>query len=220
MSSRSAQKADKQPVVPELLRHERVDLALRQGAVRLHSHYLEFAELAHEAVEMQVWTRFGYVDAEEYFKERIGISYRTLRRWLSIHEGLLKLSSGELQGAKAALLEIGAHKAAVLAPILGRPNEDWRKWIQDATVMTEEALQEAVSEATGARPRGLPNAPPGDKFLGFILNHVPPECREEVETVFRLGMKLAETTHPVAVFLAMIAECRNEWELRVHHGVE
>ena len=82
--------------------------------------------------------------------------------------------------------------------------------VQPGVEATVEAVQDRVSRETGAQPRG-PASDPGERFLAFVLNAVPPDAQEEVEEVFRLGMKLADTKNPMVVFLMMVAEVHGDW---------
>jgi len=62
-----------------------------------------------------------------------------------------------------------------------------------------------VSEKLGRPHRGLPAGQhPGDRFLGFILNAVPPEEHDRVERAFQAGFKILDSHNAMAVFLAMV----------------
>ena len=164
--------------------------------------YLDFVETARQAVEAKVWERFGFVDAKPYWEQRIGLKFRTVHRWLAIGDAVHRLPEAEQPELREALARLGSHKAGVLAPILGRDGEDWRAWVELAEGATESQLQGSVSEATGARPRGLTE--PGGRFLRAILAAVPPERAGQVEAVFVALMKAGEMTNPVAAFLVMV----------------
>lgn len=186
-------------------RHEEVDLLLRQSAQRLEMGFLTFCELAQEAIDGKMHERFGFVDEAAYFTERIGVSYRSLRRGLTVLEGLRKLPAGQIEPAKLAIAAIGSHKSSILAPILGKDGQDWQTWVALAQEATEEALQDLVSSELGLRPRGIAK-PPGKKFLAFLLNAVPPERREQVAWVFQRMASLDDTAnplHPMAVFIQL-----------------
>lgn len=192
-------------IAAALPRHEEVDLLLRQSAQRLEMGFLDFCELAQEAIEGKYHERFGFLDESGYFTERIGVPYRTLRRRLAVLEGLRKLPAGQIEAAKQAVAAIGSHKSSILAPVLGRDGQDWQTWVALAQEATEEALQDLVSSELGLRPRGNAKAP-GEKFLAFLLNSVPPERRDQVEWVFRKMASLDDTAnplHPMAVFIQL-----------------
>ena len=181
--------------------HESLDLQLRQAAKRLASGFLQLCDLAVQAIAEKVHERFGYDSEARYFDERVGISYRTLRRWLAIHEGLNRLPEADRQEAAAALVELGSHKAGVLAPILGLDGQDWRAWTRIAVEADEATLQQGVSAVTGARPRGLSAK---DTFLDFVLNRMPPERRDYVERVYVAIMRAGEITNSIAAHLILV----------------
>lgn len=185
-------------------RHEVVDLMLRQHAQRLALQYLDFCELAEECISGKFYERFGFVDAEPYFQERIGVSYRTLRRRMAILEALHRLPPDTQPRARLALAEIGVSKASILAPVLGRPDEDWEKWVEFAKAATEDAVQAAVSDLTEAKRRGSAPADDWSRFYKFVLAQVPPERRSQVEQVFRGIMALADSDNEMGAFLVLI----------------
>lgn len=209
-------RASRAKPLPAIPRHEEVDTLLRQSAQRLEMGFLDFVELAREAIDEKIHERFGFLDESAYFQERIGVSYRSLRRGLAVLEGLRKLPAGQMELAKQAIAEIGSHKSAILAPVLGKEGQDWQTWVALAKEATEEALQDLVSSELGHKPRGMAKAP-GERFLSFLLNSVPPERREQVEWVFR---KLGAYSDPqnqwnsVAVFIQLVAF--GEQELNGH----
>ncbi len=191
------------------------DLKLRQLANRIETDYLEFCELARH-VQKEGWhTRFGYVDIGDYFEERIGLSYRTLRRRFAVLEAIEKLPPAEQAEARATMVELGSHKAAALAPMLGQEGTDWREASDFARRATEDAVQNMVSEKLGRPHRGLPASQhPGDRFLGYLLNVVPPEEHDRTEWVFQELMKIAGSHNPMAVFLVLVG--LGEQELAAH----
>lgn len=195
----------KRIALPAIPRHEEVDTLLRQSAQRLEMGFLDFCELAQEAIEGKYHEKFGFVDAEPYFQDRIGCSYRSLRKRLAVLEGLRKLPVGQMEPAKQAVAALGAHKSSILAPVLGRDGQDWQTWVELAHESTEEALQDLVSSELGLRPRGVAKAP-GERFLAFVLNAVPPDRQPQVEWVFRKMAALDDATtplHPVAVLIQL-----------------
>jgi len=199
--------------LPALPRHEVLDLELRQRAREIEVDFLRFCDLAAELIADGHYTCFGYADPADYFEQRLGISYRSLRRRLTVVEALASLPEAVQDEAREALAELGSHKAAVLAPMLKAKPETWRAWVQRAAESTVEAIQERVSQALGLRPRGKPDAP-GERWYRRLLHDVPPDAREEVEAVFAAGARLAETTNPLGVFLHMVREVAVEWQQR------
>lgn len=190
--------------VPTPPRHEIVDLALRQHVQRIETGFLEFLELAREAIDGAYYIKFGFQDPERYFQDRLGASYRSVRRRLSILDGLDRLVVGERERAKVALASLGGHKAAEVARLLGR-RDGWAELAARAQDMTEEAVRDEVSARLGSKPRGLPSEP-GEKFLRALLNRLPIDVIEWTESVFTVGMKAADTHNPVVVFILMV-EC-------------
>jgi len=181
------------------------DLKLQQLAKRIETDYLDFCELAKTAMQEQWHTRFGFVDARDYFEQRIGLSYRTLRRRFTILEAIEKLPAAEQAEARAAMVELGSHKAAALAPILEEAPGEWRKAAEFAKTATEDAVQSMVSERLGAPHRGLPaQEHPGSRFLRQILNQVPPEEHDRTEWVFRELSKIAGSVNAVSIFLVLV----------------
>ena len=203
----SAQSAEKDTVengLEKLPRHVEVDTLLRQYRQRLDEQFMGFIELARECIQEGYHTRWGYVDPEPYFEDRIGVSYRTVRRRLQTLEGVLRLPAEEQQDAKRALAALGSHKAAEVARIMGRDQgSPWRDMAEMATQMTEDALREEVSARLEAKPRGLPGAP-GERFLRMILAQVPPDVREHTEAVFKGVMRRFELTNAMAAFLVLV----------------
>ena len=203
------------PVVP---RHEEVDTLLRQSAQRLHLGAMEMMELVQEAIDAKYHEKFGFTDAGPYLESRTGLAYRSICRQLAVLAGLRKLPAGQMAPAKTALATLGSHKASILAPVLGQEGQDWQTWVGLAQEATEEALQDLVSSELGLRPRGVAKAP-GEKFLAFLLNSVPPERREQVAWVFQKLGAYSDPQNPwnsVAVFIQLVAF--GEQEL-AGHGV-
>lgn len=197
--------------------HEALDQRGRQLVGEITSRFLDLAVVAAEVLEKKTYERFKFLDPGPYFEERWGISYRTVRRVLTVHEGLMRLPEGDRSEARVAVAALGSHKASVIAPLLGREDQDWRTVVQTASRTPETALQAEVSRVTGARPRGL-LSDPGERFLNMILNQVPVDARDEVEETFRLGKTLSGATSWMGVFLFMNQECRAEWSARIADG--
>ena len=188
---------------PALADHERIDLALRQASVRIAQRFMDLVELAAQAIDQKVHERFGYLSPDAYFEDRVHLAPRTVYKWLRIRAAVLSLPPEDQAEAREALATVGSHKAKVLVPVLTREGEDWRAWVKKAEGMKEEALQWAVSQRTGALPRGASAAGPGQAFLRHVLNIVPPESRPFVAGVFDALMKFGELENPIAVFLLL-----------------
>lgn len=191
--------------LPAPPRHEVLDLALRQCARQISLRWLEFCGYAQEFVREGYYVRYDCQTPEAYFETRHGVRYRTVRRWLSVIEGLDRLPEGERAAARETLVGLGSHKAGVLAPVLGRDGQDWRTWANRAASVPEARLQEEVSTACGLRPRGAPDDP-DERWWRALLARIPVERQAEVQRAFLLAERVAETRSPVTAFLAIIAE--------------
>ena len=191
------------PPTAEMPRHEQVDLLIKQHAKRLHLGAFEMLELIREAIDGKFFERFGFADVGPYIESRTGLAYRSVMRQLQILDGLRALPPGDLEEAKGVLAELGSHRAAVIAPALEKEPADWREWAALARQGSEEALQEAVSSCLGLKPRGKAGEP-GEAFLRRLLVTMPPELAAWAEAVFRAGMRAAETTNAMAIFILML----------------
>jgi hypothetical protein len=195
---------------------EEVDRRLRDVADRTSRTFMDMARVAAEAVDIKVWERFGYVSVDLYFQERIGVAYRTLKRWLQADAGPERLPAEERGEARAKLAKLGVHKAASLGPVFGRPGVDWREQVAFAEQATSAAVQARATDITGNPPRGISQAP-GASFLRYIVNQVPSSESDHVAAVFAALMKFADLKHPMAAFLMMVAFTEDELG---HHGIE
>lgn len=203
------------PEVPPLEPWIAGDIKLRQLAQRIETDYLDFCAVAQTAMAENWHLKFGFVDASDYFEQRVGLSYRTLRRRLTILESIQRLPEAEQPEAKKILTEIGPKKAAAIAPMLGKPDLDWRAAADFAKGVNESAVQSMVSEKLGHPHRGLPASQhPGARFYDYLLNIVPPDERERTKFVFDELLKMAGSHNPVAVFLVLVG--LGEQELAAH----
>jgi hypothetical protein len=190
--------------LPALKPYEQVDTALRQSAARIAGSFFGFVDLAARAIDEQVYVHYGFSDPFPYFEQRIGIKYRTVKRWLSIREAVARLPEGEQPEAREALATIGAHKAGVIAPLLGSEKAaDWRALVDLADGSTEDAIQEHVSTVTGTTRRRA-DGTPGARFLAGILQHIHPDVQDYVREVFTVLMREYEADDPRAAFLIMV----------------
>ena len=200
-----AESAPGQPEVPALEPWIAGDLKLKQLAHRIEEDYFTFCALAQTAMTENWHQKFGFVDVSAYFEERVGLSYRTLRRRLAVLEAIQRLPEGEQAEAKTAMTELGSKKAGALAPLLGKPDLDWKAAATFAKGVNEAAVQSMVSEKLGHQHRGLTASQhPGERFYGYLLNVTPPDERERVEWVFQQLFKMAETRNAMAVFLVLV----------------
>lgn len=180
----------------------------------LESSMYVFLERLAEAEDGAIWGRSSipggpYRDFADYCETRLGLSYRTVARRLAVLRSLWALPAAERAPATTALAQIGWAKASVLAPVLRELPATWREALAGAEEVGVEVLQERVSKALGLHPRGA--TAPGWRWYRALLSGLPEETRGEVEAVFAVGFRLAETENPIQVFLSMIREVSVEW---------
>lgn len=195
-----------------------VDTELRRLSTRIESDFFAVCELVQEAIDGAYYARFGFADAERYLEDRLGLSYRSVRRRLAVLDAVRALPAKDQEDAKTQLAAVGSHKAAALAPALRQDPQGWREWVKTAAAETVEAVQGRVTRALGLKPRGSTETP-GSRFLAYVLNQVG-DARDEVEETFRLGGQLARSDHAVAVFISLCREVLPDWRARVQEGVE
>jgi hypothetical protein len=164
---------------------------------------------------MASWS--AYYDSEEtYFREVLGLaSWRTAYKRLAIGRMLISFNEAERAVMCPALAEVGVAKASIVAPAIERLGQ-WRTWLTWALQLPAVALQEKVSQALQALPRGLEPSPPGTRFRQMVLAAMPDlEAMELVDRFFEVGTLVVGTDHAVAIFLAGCRECLPEWEIQV-----
>ena len=188
-----------------LPRHQFLDVRLRQRAGRIMGEFLVFAQDAAEFIREEYYVRFKFLSAAAYFEERLGLQYRSVRRYLSILEGVERLPPADQGAALKALPEVGAHKAAVIAPALGREGVNWRDLLDKATKTPEPALQAHVTKLLGRDPKPAASGH-GERVLRYFLAHLPEDRQEQAERVIRAAMEQVEpkTETPISVFLTMV----------------
>lgn len=191
-----------------------LDRQMRERTWRIAEDFLAFARDASEFIKEGYHVKFGYLDAARYFEDRLGLRWRSVRRYLSVMDGIDRLPEEDRKEAGVALAKLGVHKSAVLAPLLGRDGVDWRGAVEQAGAATIDAVQVWVSEQLGAKPRGAA-VPEEERFLHRLLALLPDEedLLDEVRAVFALGAEIGETRNTTAIFLYLCREVRNGWEL-------
>ena len=200
-------------VLPAQPEHERLRLEMHQCVERAAGSLIDFAERAAQFIAKGYYARYGCEDARTYFAQQGPVSWRTCQKALAVWEGLCRLPEPERPAARKALAAIGSHKASILAPLLGETGQDWRKWIDFAEGATEEAVQEAVSAARGAQPRGAA-APPEERLARLILANLPEEARPEVEQVFEGMYQIMGSRNSYAAVIYIFAHMKDEVLLR------
>ncbi len=202
-------------------RHWVVDAALQALAGKMTQLMFEFMDLAGEVIKDKLYVRLHYQDPDEYFEQRIGFSWRSLRRRLAVQEAVARVDEGERADLRKALIGLGIHRAAILAPLLGKAGHDWREWVKRAKRLDEDALQEQVTKAVGARARGRAAhdrdgarvRATDEKWLDDTLALLPEDARAEVTDVFEAG--LVVLGHPekiprLQVFLTLVRAAKVE----------
>ncbi len=215
-----APKAPGDVVIPPLEPHEETLLKLQQIWRRVNESHMEAAEATWAAYQEKLWEHFGFADAAQFFEDRIGVSFRHVQRVLSIWRAHLAIPEAERADARAALTEIGVHKAAIIAPQLAEATEekpvDWRKLTADAKTHSIQALQDKVSTARGIARKT--REPEDDRTLAFLRSRCPDgaegEFWQELEGVIRDGMVLGGTKSVWAVLIAMAREVKVDWAER------
>lgn len=215
-----APKAAGDVVIPPLEPHEAALLRLQQIWHRVNQSHMEAAEATWAAYQEKIWERHGYVDPPQFFEDRVGVSFRNVQRVLSVWRAYLAVPEADMDEARAALTEIGTHKAAIIAPKLAESTDehpvDWRKLVADAKTHSIQALQDKVSTERGIARKT--KEPDDDRTMAFLRLRCPdgPEGDywQEMETVLRNGMVLGDTRSVWAVLIAMCREVKIDWQER------
>jgi hypothetical protein len=207
---------------PDANRAEAIHLALRALRARVEPDRVLACELAWELHTRGFWSQLKgpdgrpYPDEETYFRDVIGLSsWRTAYKRLAIGRMLLGFEDAERVQLRAVIAEVGVAKTAMVVPAIERLGQ-WQRWLELAQELSAVSLQQQVSAALQALPRGREPSPPGEHFRRTVLAAMPDiEAMELVERYFDLGARVVGTGHPVAIFLAGCRECLTEWEIQV-----
>lgn len=174
---------------------------------------MALCELVQEVIDGGYYAKFGFTDAETYLEERLGLSYRSIRRRLAVLEAVRRLPAKDQADAKAQLAAVGAHKAAIVAPALQQDAAGWRDWVKTATTETVEALQARVSRVLGHRPRGS-GTDAGERWYGTLLAGLPEDLQADTKRAFHLAAQALEKTapKPTECWAAIVHEFISTWE--------
>lgn len=192
----------KLPTGQVVARHIVVDKRLAELTRQMGTHFMDFLDLADEVVRERYFVRLHYASAQEYFSQRIGYSYRSLKRRFGILDGLKRIEEADGVKDRAACREalgmVGVHKAGILAPVLGVTRQAWRDWIKKAKQLSEEDLQVAVNKATGrARKAADEEDGPQDSedaaWLKATLARVPADAYDETSDFFEAARLVLDT---------------------------
>ena len=199
-------------MLPERPRLDLVRQEIKQRLVKLEDDFLTVAELIAEAVEGKYYQSWGYLDPEDYFREELGFSPRTIWKRLAVLRAWRTLPPEDAGPARAALAQIGPAKAAIIAPAI-QQGMDWRVIVQEAADHNEEMLQARVSSVLGLRPRGntLP-LPPGEQTYRYLHARMPDEESRLLLEQFRLaGRRKTGSENFVGTLIAAMQECLGSW---------
>lgn len=197
-------------MLPERPRLDLVRQEIKQRLVKLEDDFLTVAELIAEAVEKKYYQSWGYLEPDDYFRDELGLAPRTIWKRLAVLRAWHTIPPAEAGQARLALAHVGPSKASIIAPAIER-GENWKVWTAAANAVNEEALQVAVSEALGLKPRGHVLAP-GETVYRFLLNHMPDEeSRKLLEDFARAGRKKTGSENFMGTLIAAMQECLGEW---------
>jgi hypothetical protein len=199
---------------PTESRAEALHLALQSLRDRVEPDRVLACELAWEMHAHGYWSQIRrpdggpYESEETYFRDVLGLaSWRTAYKRLAIGRMLMGFEEPERSQLRAAIAAVGLAKATVVVPAIERLRE-WRPWLEWSGQLPTVALQEKVSEALDALPRGRESSPPGERFRRTVLAAMPDiEAMELVDRFFEVGAEVVGTPHPIGIFLAGCREC-------------
>jgi hypothetical protein len=202
-------------------RAEALHLALQSLRARVEPDRVLACELAWEMHTHGYWSQIrrpdgGHYESEEtYFRDILGLaSWRTAYKRLAIGRMLMGFDEPERSQLRAAIAAVGLAKATIVVPAIERLRE-WKPWLEWAGQLPTVVLQEKVSAALDALPRGREPSPPGERFRRTVLAAMPDiEAMELVDRFFEVGAEVVGTPHPVGIFLAGCRECLGEWEVQ------
>jgi hypothetical protein len=202
-------------------RAEALHLALQSLRDRVEPDRVLACELAWEMHAHGYWSQIrrpdggAYETEETYFRDVLGLaSWRTAYKRLAIGRMLTGFEEQERSQLRAAIATVGLAKATVVVPAIERLRE-WKPWLEWAGQLPTVALQEKVSAALDALPRGREPSPPGERFRRTVLAAMPDiEAMELVDRFFEVGAEVVGTPHPIGIFLAGCRECLGEWEIQ------
>ena len=206
---------------PTESRAEALHLALQSLRARVEPDRVLACELAWEMHAHGYWSQIrrldgaAYESEEAYFRDVLGLaSWRTAYKRLAIGRMLMGFEEPERTQLRAAIAMVGLAKATVVVPAIERLRE-WKPWLEWAGQLPTVVLQEKVSAALEALPRGREPSSPGERFRRTVLAAMPDiEAMELVDRFFEVGVEIVGTPHPVGIFLAGCRECLSEWEVQ------
>jgi hypothetical protein len=204
-----------------MTRAEALHVALQTLRNRVEPDRVLACELAWEVHTQGYWREVRnpdgtmYLTEESYFRDVLGLaSWRTAYKRLAVGRMLTTFEEPDRSLLRSGIALVGLAKATVVAPAIEQSRQ-WRTWLECARDLSLVHLQQQVSEALDALPRGHELSPPGERFRRSVLAAMPDiEAMELVERFFELGKRVVGSPDAVAIFLSGCRECLNEWEIQ------
>ncbi len=160
---------------------------MKELARRIATDYLSLADMARRAIREDHWALFKYENVRDFFEREINLSYRTVRRAISVLEACEELPSPDCRQAREAMASLGIRKAAIVAPAIRAEPAKWETWHDRAVKSRVEALQEAVNRALGRETAAAGD--PNEVALRRLTQSLPEERQEWAERVIRAALK-------------------------------
>src|SRR5574342_168763 len=209
-----------------MTRAEALHVALQTLRNRVEPDRVLACELAWEVHTNGYWREVrnpdgtAYLTEENYFRDVLGLaSWRTAYKRLAVGRMLMTFEEPERSLLRVGIARVGLAKATVVAPAIEHFRQ-WQTWLECAGELSLVHLQEKVSDALDALPRGRELSPTGERFRRTVLAALPDiEAMELVERFFELGKRVVGSPDAIAIFLAGCRECLPEWELQAARTV-
>ncbi len=164
---------------PTESRAQALHSALQSLRARVEPDRVLACELAWEMHAHGYWSQIrrpdggAYESEEAYFRDVLGLaSWRTAYKRLAIGRMLMGFEEPERSQLRAAIAAVGLAKATVVVPAIERLRE-WKPWLEWAGQLPSVALQEKVSAALEALPRGREPSPPGSASGAWCWRRCP-----------------------------------------------
>ena len=193
---------------------------LRQLAGRAGRDLVLIARLAHEAHEGGYWSKVAradgqpYLDEESFFADVLQVvSWRTALKRIALGRALAAVTDDERERVADQLAALGVARATILTPVLETAPQETGQWIERAAALSQEELQQAVSQELGAKPRGRAG---GDHVATFLRAAMPSiETRELFDEWLRVGRRVTGSESALGVLIEGMRECVAEWHPRL-----
>lgn len=229
---------------PSLPEHEQIRAAIIAAREVWSVDSIELAYQMARGHVAGIWSKFKtpkYEREDDFWVDLLGIAPRTIDRMIGVGLLIDKLPEPDRPHIKAALAQIGFHKADIIRPMLIAKIEEatkteapavvhWREWTDKAAATPEPKLQEIVGQARGIRRvgSGTTAGPTGgrggraqgrqaeDPLLTYIANKMPTqELKDQTLEVFAFGYEITGSDQAVAVLIALVQEAYTPWKHEV-----